>query len=345
LEHLQIPKSSQSLVFSKSSAQLFFISPETPRAIYFNDAVYVGYVPHGGVMEIASLDPQLGPVFYSMDQKKQDRPTFKREPTDCLACHDTFTSEKPVPRLLMLSVLSDSTGVALNRAALITNDASPFIERWGGWYVSGMHGKQRHLGNSFIRTPASQIGEMKEFVRKIDLTAGANVTDLSKRFDAKFYESPYSDIVALMILGHQTHVHNMLSDALHNVRDDSPPDVVKDYGESVVEAMLFSGAAAFTDPISGPTDFADQFSKQGPRDSNGRSLRDLDLKQRLLRYPLSYLVYSKSFDDLPKLAKSYVYGRFREILSGQDKSAKFAHLTEADRKAVFEILKETKADF
>ena len=100
-----------------------------------------------------------------------------------------------------------------------------------------------------------------------------------------------------------------------------------------------------TEPITGTTAFASEFSARGPRDSRGRSLHQLDLKTRLLRYPLSYLVYSASFDALPQNGKSYIYRRLWEVLSGKDTSAPFQHLSQDDRKAVLEILQETKPDF
>ena len=345
LKHLNVPPSSQTLVFGKNSAQLFFIAPDAPRALYFNDEVYVGYVQYGSYLEVASMDPKLGPVFYALEQVKQDRPQFRNDQANCIACHDTFTSDNPVPRLLMLSILPDPTGVALNRAALVTNDASPMRERWGGWYVTGTHGKQQHLGNTFVRTPASAIGEMKQYIQRIDLSAGANVTDLKGRFDANLYQTPYSDIVALMVLGHQTHVHNLIVDAAYNVTGNSTAADVQQHGEPIVKSMLFSGAVPLTEPVAGPSGFAAEFSQRGPRDSKGRSLRDFDLQTRLFRYPMSYLIYSKSFDALSAPLKAYVDRRFREVLSGEDKSAEFAHLSAADRQAIREILQETKPGF
>jgi hypothetical protein len=345
LEKLEIPVSSQSLVFSKSSAQLFLISPEAPRALYFNDDVYVGYVQGAPHLEVASVDPVTGPVFYTLDQVKTDKPKFTLQPTDCLACHDTFESEKPVPRLLMLSVLSDPTGVALNRTSIVTNDKSPFLERWGGWYVTGNSGNQRHMGNHFVRESAESLGAIRDYSRRTDLSANSNLTDLSKRFDTKAYLSPNSDIVALMVLGHQTHVHNLITVVGTNLRGSPSESDVKEEAERLINPMLFVDAAPLTQPVTGTTNFAAEFSARGPRDSQGRSLHQLDLKTRLLRYPLSYLVYSKSFDALPQVAKTYIYHRFWEVLSGRDTSASFNHLSPADRKAILEILQETKPDF
>jgi hypothetical protein len=310
LQNLNISISSQTLVFAKNSAQIFLISPETPRAIYFNDDVYVGYVQGAPHLEIASVDPEKGPTFYTMDQVETERPMFTHQPVDCLACHDTFTSDQPIPRLLMLSVVADAKGVAVNQSALITNDASPFSERWGGWYVSGTHGSLRHMG--------------------ID----GSPSELSARFDAQRYLSSSSDIAALMVLGHQTHVHNRITVAS---RGQDP--------ELLVKALLFSGEARLTEPVAGTTNFAAEFSAQGPHDSRGRSLHQLDLKRRLLRYPLSYLIYSKSFDAMPKPVRDYVYRRLWEVLTSKDQSKDFENLSEMDRREVLEILQDTKPDF
>src|SRR5947199_1271008 len=52
LRALDIPESSQVLVYSKTSMQRNRISPRTPRAIYFNDDVMVGFCLRGPVLEI-----------------------------------------------------------------------------------------------------------------------------------------------------------------------------------------------------------------------------------------------------------------------------------------------------
>ncbi|PYS14026.1 MAG: hypothetical protein DMG15_09245 [Acidobacteria bacterium] len=352
LKHYKIPISSQTLVFSKSSFQLTQIAPNAPRAIYFNDDVYVGWVNHGQYIEVATVDAQAGPLFYKLSQEDDRHPVLELQKEECLVCHDTFQTSTAVPRLLMLSVLPNPDGNALKAAALITNDQSPLRERWGGWYVTGTHGKQQHLGNTIVRARADDIDDMKKFIARMDLSAGANVTDLSKRFDTREYLSPHSDIVALMVLGHQTHVHNMITSGVYEIHDaiekglsGKMAEIVKDAGERIVRAMLFAGETPLTEPVVGTSAFASEFMSQGPRDKRGRSLRELDLKRRLLRYPLSYLVYSKSFDAIPDGLKDYVYRRFREVLSGEDTSADFGHLSETDRKAISEILKDTKPDF
>jgi hypothetical protein len=148
-----------------------------------------------------------------------------------------------------------------------------------------------------------------------------------------------------MVLGHQTHVHNLITVASTNLRKNPTEEEIKDNCERLLAAMLFSEAVPLTEPVTGTTSFASEFSARGPRDSHGRSLHQLDLKTRLLRYPLSYLIYSDSFDALPQPAKSYVYRRLWEVLSGKDTTPAFQHLSQDDRKAVMEILQETKPDF
>jgi hypothetical protein len=233
----------------------------------------------------------------------------------------------------------------LNRSSIITNDKSPLLERWGGWYVTGSPGNQRHMGNHFVRQPAESLGTIREYSKRADLTAGSNVTDLSRRFDTKPYLTPHSDIVALMVLGHQTHIHNLITVAATNLRSRSAESAIKDETERLVNAMLFVDAAPITQPVTGTTNYATEFSALGPRDSQGRSLHQLDLTTRLLRYPLSYLIYSKSFNALPEDAKASIYRRFWEILEGKDTSDAFSHLSPADRKAILEILQATKPDF
>jgi len=246
-----------------------------------------------------------------------------------------------------LSVLPDRDGKAIGAAALATTDRSPFRERWGGWYVTGTHGRQTHMGNQTFRPPASELTTIPEFIKDVDLTRGSNVTDLTDRFDTRPYLSPASDIVALMVLGHQSHVHNLITVAVYKLEKAPKGDIsglVRELAEPVVRAMLFSGEAALTDPVAGTSSFADDFMKQGPRDRLGRSLRDLDLKKRLLRYPLSYVIYSDSFDEMPAVLKEYIYRRLREVLSGADKSPAYAHLSTADRDAILAILKDTKPE-
>ncbi len=348
LNTLNIPVSSQAFVFGRNSFQLDLISPSMPRAVYFNDDVYVGFVQGGQYIEIASIDPKVGPVFFTLEQEGGARPVFVKETSNCLVCHDS--AGNGIPRLLVLSTIPDAMGTAMGETVYSTTDQSPMKERFGGWYVTGTHGDQRHMGNVFAPQRARAIPDVKTYIERMDMGAGANVIDLKGRFDTKPYLSAHSDIVAQMVLAHQTHVHNLISRAAHMYNEAitgrRPPDemkrVIENNSEPIVQAMLFSGAQPLTAPIAGTTGFAAEFTAAGRRDSQGRSLKDLDLGKRLFKYPMSYLIYTDSFNNMPVPVKEYVNRRFREILTGEDTTKDYAHLSASDRQAIAEILKETQ---
>jgi len=108
--------------------------------------------------------------------------------------------------------------------------------------------------------------------------------------------------------------------------------------------MLFVYEAPLPGPVKGSTGFAAAFAAAGPRDSKGRSVREFDLRRRLFRYPLSYMIYTPAFDALPAAAKDAAYRRMWDILAGREKHARYTHLTAPDRQALVEILRDTKKD-
>lgn len=356
LKELKVPESSQLLVFSKTSLQRHRISPATPRALYFSDEVYIGFCQNGDVAEISAVDPKLGVVFYSLNQKTADKPRFTRRGDTCLICHASSQNEG-LPGHVVRSVHADAEGMPILASGTYRIDhTSPLSQRWGGWYVSGTSGKQKHLGNLICdeRTGGDDI----------DNKDGLNLTDLSKFFKTSLYLTPHSDIVALMVMEHQAQMHNLLTRAnyltriaLHDEAElnkalgrDEPGHAestlsrIRNAGEPLVKYMLFSGEAKLSEPLKGTSGFAAEFPQAGPRDKQRRSLRDLDLTKRLFKYPCSYLIYSESFNDLPDEVKEYVYRRLWQVLTGRDSSPDFAHLTEADGNAILEILLETKFD-
>jgi hypothetical protein len=354
LRALAVPESSQMLVFSKTSFQRDRIGPRTPRAIYFNDEMYVGFCQKGSVMELSAVDPKLGAVFYTLEQKPATEPRFVRQDDSCLICHGS-SRHQGFPGHLVRSVYPDAGGYPiLSFGSHHTDHTSPLEERWGGWYVTGTSGMQKHLGNV--------IGEEGQRPDLIDNSLHRNLTDLGKRFSKEAYLSPHSDIVALMVLEHQTEMHNRLTRAgfLTRIalfeeaeinkslgrppgyRSESTTGRIKSAGEPVVQYLLFSGEAQLTSPIAGTSTFARDFSAQGPRDHDGRSLRDLDLTTRLFRYPLSYLIYTDAFDALPEEVRDYIYHRLWDVLTQQDKTPAFANLSSKDRRSILEILVATK---
>jgi hypothetical protein len=241
-----------------------------------------------------------------------------------------------VPHLSFLSVIPDETGSVEGTSPIPTTDQSPMEERWGGWYVTGTHGTQRHLGNIALKTPRTIGGTLSG----IDFSKSSNLTDLSNRFDTTKYPTPHSDIVALLVLAHQVDVQNLIT--LATAQPDANP---KETGEPLVKALLFSGAVPFKGAVKGTSTFTSEFGARGPRDRQGRSLRDFDLKTRLFRYPLSYMIYTSGFDAMPEKVRTYVYRRLNEVLTGIDLTPDFSHLSRSDRASILEILRDTKSDF
>jgi hypothetical protein len=353
LVELDVPVSSQMLVFSKTSLQRQRISPRTPRALYFNDDVYVGYCQQGEVLEISAVDPNLGAVFYTLDQESAGPPSFRRQTDNCLICHGS-SQTKEVPGHVVRSVYAGPTGLPILSAGTVRVDqTTPLAKRWGGWYVTGTHGEQTHLGNLVVRE--SKVPE------EIDNSAGLNQTSLSDHFDTPRYLTGHSDIVALMVLEHQADAHNLITRANFLTRQavhyqqalnrelnepadrvwDSTKSRIRSACEPLVEYVLFCDEAELTDRVEGTSGFAAEFAQHAIRDRQGRSLRDFDLTKRLFKYPCSYLIYSPSLEALPREAKDYVWGRLWSILSGEDQSPKFAHLTSSDRQAILDILRHT----
>ena len=347
LKQLNINIDSQVLVFSRTSIQTAHISPETPRAIYFNDDTAVGFVQDGDVLELSAIDPQAGAVFYSLDTEKSNKPEFARR-DDCLRCHQGAPT-MGVPGIMVSSVhpITDAEGRDSHGSAYITDDRTSFAERWGGWYVTGTHGSQVHLGNNPELADPLDPGRASR-------NGTQNVTSLEGRFNTSRYLAPTSDIVALMTLEHQTHMSNLMTrigwDARIALRegkgklDGAARDRIHDEIDQMLAYMLFVDAEPLKSPVKGVSTFTETFPQRGPRDPKGRSLRDFDLQTRLFRYPLSYMIYSAAFDAMPDLVRDRVYHRLFEILTGQDKSKTFAVISPSDRQAVLEIVRSTKHD-
>lgn len=354
LAELKVPQSSQMLVFSKTSLQRQRITPETPRALYFNDEMYVGFCQQGEVLEISAVDPQLGTVFYTLDQEDVAKPEIIRQTDNCLICHGSSQTQN-IPGHVVRSVYADASGQPiLSSGSFRIDQSSPLAQRWGGWYVTGTHGEQKHLGNTIFRDRRRPEDQ--------DNRESMNLTDLGQRFDRREYLSPHSDIVALMVLEHQAMGHNLIARANFTARQalhyeealnrdlgepaghrwESTTSRIKSAGEPLVKYLLFCGEEKLAGKITGTSNFAAEFAAQGPRDRQGRSLRDFDLERRMFKYPGSYLMYTAAFDALPPIMQDYVYGRLWEVLSGKDQHADFAHLSAGDRQAILEILRETK---
>jgi len=322
LDALHISVSSQALVFSKTSFQYPEINPGAPRALYYNDDVYVGQVHDGRFLEFASFDPMQGAIFYVMDEHRDKQPRFERSEVDCIQCH-VAGSTKGIPGVMLRSVFTKPDGTAdATEKSFITGQESPISQRWGGWYVTAKNGGQDAMSTN----PAGQ-------------------------FNTASYLTGSSDIVALMVLAHQTQMHNWITLTNYTTRiveadpkrsAEERQKQIEGSAEKLVRYLLFTNEIPLQAPIAGTSDFARQFTARGPRDSQGRSLRDFDLQKRIFKYPCSYLIYSEAFDAIPAPAKDYIYRRLFDILSGREQGPEFASLSNQDRRAILEILVATK---
>lgn len=338
LRELNIPAASQVLVASKTSPHKMLISPHNPRAIYYNDHTSVAYVPSADSIEIASADSRLGLAFYTLEQKPSARPKLVRDDR-CLECHASAKT-LDVPGLLIRSFLTKDDGDVDMLSGTFVTHRTPLRERWGGYYVTGTHGTQTHRGNLF--------GEAAIALHEKEPSLNGNIASLQAFLDTGKYPEPGSDIVALMVLEHQAHMQNLLTRlASESEKALSHSDNLRSTDsacDAVLRYMLFIDETRLVSPIQGTSGFAEWFARQGPRDKQGRSLRELDLRTRLFKYPCSYMIYSPAFEALPRAARRHFYGRLHSILLGEDVPAEFRGLAAETRKAIREILTDTASD-
>ncbi|MGB7342753.1 MAG: hypothetical protein WBD20_00925 [Pirellulaceae bacterium] len=339
LNELNISESSQVLVFSKTSMQVRYISRRNPRAIYFNDDTYVGWVRGSAIMEISTSDPKLGAAFYTVEMKPW-KADVQRADYDCLSCHATSMTQG-IPGHTVRSVMPNVDGsVDSQLQSYITDHSSPFAERWGGWYVTGRHGDMQHMGNAVMRGG------------KLNTSGTSNLLSVRDEFESFDWLTPYSDIVSLMVLEHQTQMHNAFTRADFTVRKHRHDRVdekelaalIQQAAQPVIEYMLFCDETPLTQAVKGSVVFATEFAERGPADDQKRSLRDFDLATRLFRYPCSYLIYSTAFDSLDASLRQEIYRQLAIVLTGKNDSSKFKHLDETMRETIVEILRATKSD-
>jgi len=343
LEALGVPAESQLLVFSKTGVQGAYTNPQNPRALYFNESVAVGYIAGAPVLEIAAHDPQQGVVFYTVDQAAA-APTFTRR-TSCLSCHVSASTLNVPGFLSRSSTVGDDGTVMLQLGA--TNDVdhtTPHPDRWGGYYVTSEveavgYTQRGHLGNiTFAPRGLTSSQVFVDWIHSAPETHG--------------YLSASSDNVALLVFDHQMRANNLLTRLNWEARvtaSDAPAiaseATVRSLVHELADYLLFVGEAALPLPLTPRTGFAEHFQSRIPKDRQGRSFGQLNVETRLLRYPCSYMVYSEAFDGLPPAVKTAVYRRMLDILSGSDTRAAYARLKADDRRAILEILRETKLDF
>ncbi|MFM8536381.1 MAG: hypothetical protein ACKOEC_22845 [Acidimicrobiia bacterium] len=325
LDLLNVPVESQMLVYTQTSLQAQHIRMDNPRAIYFTDAVSVGYIRGAGLLEITAQDSRMGTIFYQLHQTPAAQPTLGRD-SQCLRCHLSWDT-LGVPGLSILTTFPRKSESDYANGGTVDH-YRPIDQRWGGWYVTGRRVPARHMGNLPLIMPVASSAEQK------------TAPSLEGRFDLSGYLTPYSDVVALMVLEHQAHFSNLVTRATYEARLGEPLRIAE-AADTLADYMLYAEEAAIPSPIEGSSGYAEKFAAMGPKDAKGRSLRELDLRTRLQKYPLSYMIYSQAFREMPDAPKNLVMGKIDRVLSGEFTDKKYAHLTPALRTAIREILSAT----
>ena len=341
LDALGLSVDSQLLVFSKTGVQRAFTSPHNPRALFFDSSVVVGYIPGAPLIEIAAHDPQQGVVFYTLDQNA-GAPSFARA-TTCLTCHVSATT-LGVPGLIARSNAVGEDGNVMPQ--LGSNDVThqtPHPDRWGGWFVTSEalvpYSQRAHAGNITFSNGGVTSNQM--FMEW-----------LSSEPETRGYLSPASDIVALLLFDHQAHAINLLTRlnwesrvVAAGGRAGTVDGSLGSLEHELADYLLFDGEAPPSVPLEARPGFAAHFAAAFPKDRRGRSLADLDLTKRLARYPCSYMVYSPAFDALRPDVREAVYQRMIDALTRPDRRNERGRASAEDRRAVLDILRDTKSDF
>ncbi|MFN8061119.1 MAG: hypothetical protein U0Q12_18310 [Vicinamibacterales bacterium] len=344
LEALKVSPESQLLVFSKTGVQRAYTGPRNPRALYFTSSVVVGYIPGAPSLEVAAHDPGQGVVFYTLDQSAAE-PRFVRQ-TRCLGCHVT-PGTLGVPGMIARSHAVDANGRILPALGIHTvNHRTPHTERWGGWFVTSTaltpppYTQMGHLGNiTTVVAPGSTS----------TIVSNAVLLDwLGSAPETHGYLSAASDIGSLLLFDHEMHAINLITRLHREARlaesGASAPasaEVLRGRVDELADYLLFVGEEPPAVPLSPRPGFAAHLRASVPADRRNRSLGQLDLDRRLMRYPCSVMIYTDAFAQLPSTVRDAVYRRMFEILQWRDIQPKYATLAPADRKAVMEILLDT----
>jgi len=340
LQAFGIPASSQMLVFSTTSLQLRYITPANPRALYFNEDLYVGYIP-GARLEIVSLDPEAGAVFYIFDVPRGEEPIRVERSDRCANCHVAGDTGH-VPGLVVKSVVPGPSGGSLvSHRIEQTGHQIPFSERFGGWYVTGRHGITGHWGNTIGRFSEGQL-------LRTDVPPG-------QRFDFGKYLVATSDILPQLLLEHQAGFVNRVVEAGYLTRaalDASQGRLTPaQQAELAEQARLLTRYLLFADEVplpaggvEGDATFRQDFLRTRQPAPSGAALKDFDLRTRLFRHRCTYMIYSPVFTGLPAEMKQAIYRRLGQALETTRPDRAYAYLPAAEKQSIRHILRSTLPD-
>ena len=354
LRELEMNKDTQVLVFSRTSLQRREVSYSNPRALYFNESVYLGWMPNGRI-EIASFDPELGPIFYFQRELDDTSSPLLARTRSCLGCH-AGDATNFLPGSLGRSVYPDKSGRSLRSIDDYRRSGHhiPLHDRYGGWFVSGNHGTMRHMGNAIATREQGEV--------TIDREQFANLEKLDRFFHTEAYPAPGSDIAALLVFDHQVTMHHRLVEAAYRARQSlfdsklNPEETnvnklnegrsINEFLEGrdkVVDYLLFRDETPIP-KVSCDPGFRRAFTANRIADSRKRSLKDLRLDGRIFENRCSYMIYSPTFDQFPPMLKGAIYARIHEILTAPQPVEGFDYLEKDEKRRILEILHETKDD-
>ncbi len=340
LNALGVPVSSQMLVFSTTSLQLRLITPANPRALYFSEEMYVGYVP-GGRIEIEALDPELGGIFHIFDIPAPGEKIRVERSERCMNCHASAENQR-VPGLLLKSVIPGPRGGSLTAFRLDQiGHGVPFAQRLGGWYVTGTHGIADHLGNTF--GDLSPRGLTKHPIEP------------GRLFEFAKYPAPTSDILPELLLEHQAGFINRVVEASYRARTigfasgenltSEQSSELDEQARILTRYVLFADEAPLTaGGVEGDANFKSDFLQNRRKSTAGFSLKDFDLRTRLFRHRCSYMIYTAPFQKLPAPLKQRIFTRLAIALDTAKPAPEFAYLPPAEKHSIAEILRETLPD-
>ena len=342
LDALGVPAESQVLVFSKTGVQRAYSSPHSPRALYFDQSVAIGYIPGAPVLELAAHDPQQGVVFYTLDQT-WSTPAFTRR-TSCLGCHVSASTMNVPGMIARNNAVGDDGSVMPQFGNNDVDHRTPHPDRWGGYFVTSegapaAYSQRAHGGNITFSGAGNTSNQVF-------------IDWLNSSPETRGYLAGSSDIVALLVFDHQMHAINLLTRlnwesrvASSGAHASETEETIRGLVNELADYLLFVGEVPPAVPLIAHSGFAAWLESKAPRDGNGRSCGQLDLTRRLFRYPCSYMLYTEAFDALPSTLRSAVYRRMADILSGKDADPRYARFAPDDRRAVLEILSNTRQDF
>src|SRR6185503_13710870 len=274
LKALNLAGDSQLLVFSKTGVQSAYTGPRSPRALYFDESVVVGYVPGAPVIEMAAHDPQQGVQFYTLDQNVASPQPVRQ--TFCRSCH-VSASTMYVPGIIARSnVVGEDGSVVPQTGTQEVTHGTPHPDRWGGWFVttekaSIPYAQRAHEGNITFSGRGNTSNQV--FVDWLDSAP-----------ETRGYLSSSSDIATLLVFDHQMHAVNLLTrlnwESRIAAEQKTPSTEVMALVNELADYLLFVGEMPPLAPLVPLPGFAEHLEARTPRDRQGRSLAQLDLDRR-----------------------------------------------------------------